>query len=164
MEQLVLKYESAGIFVTNMAISKNFYANILGQQIIEDLERYVVFKGGFFIWEQKYALNTIYTSKIGEIQVGRNNCEFYFETPDIEGYYKKIKKEDIEIIHDIIEHPWGQKGFRVYDPDHHIIEIGEPMSFVILRFRQQGMTSEEISKKTLMSLEVIKEILENQGK
>ena len=41
----------------------------------------------------------------------------------------------------------GQKCFRIYDPDKHIIEFGEPMSIVIERFGNQGLSVEDIVKK-----------------
>ena len=36
---------------------------------------------------------------------------------------------------------------RFYDPDKHIIEIGENMKIVCKRFADRGMTAEEIAKR-----------------
>jgi hypothetical protein len=33
----------------------------------------------------------------------------------------------VELIHPILQQAWGQRVFRFYDPDRHIVEIGEPM-------------------------------------
>ncbi len=61
-----------------------------------------------------------------------------------------------------MEHPWGQRAFRIYDPDNHIIEFAEPMSNVILRFHNDGLSIDEIAEKSLMSVEFIKMVLQNK--
>ncbi|GAH41494.1 unnamed protein product [marine sediment metagenome] len=64
-----------------------------------------------------------------------------------------------ETLSKMYEQPWGQRCFRIYDPDNHIIEFGEPMPTVIKRFSSQGLSIEEIVKKTLMPLEIVKKVL-----
>ena len=39
-----------------------------------------------------------------------------------------------QITRQNLEYPWGQRDFRLYDPDKHIIEIAEDMNTVIRRF------------------------------
>jgi hypothetical protein len=39
---------------------------------------------------------------------------------------------------------------RIYDPDGHIVEIGESMESVVWRFHQQGMAADEITEQTSM--------------
>ena len=46
-----------------------------------------------------------------------------------------------------MEHGWGQRVVRFYDPDGHIIEVGEDLKMVIRRFLAAGMTMEEVSVK-----------------
>ena len=149
------KFESAVFFVKDVEKSKNFYVNLLGQKILMDFGRNVGFEGGFAIWETNYALNTIFEENSSGISVGGNNAEIYFEVVDLEGLLKKLKEERIEIIHPIREHPWGQRGFRFYDPDHHIIEVSEPMLNVVARMYQNGMNIEEIEEKSMMPKEFI---------
>ena len=36
----------------------------------------------------------------------------------------------IEYVHPVKEHGWGQRVVRFYDPDKHIIEVGENMKVV----------------------------------
>jgi catechol 2,3-dioxygenase-like lactoylglutathione lyase family enzyme len=155
------KFESAVFFVEDVKRSKEFYANTLGQKIIMDFGRNVGFEGGFAIWEKDYALNTIYSEEAKNVSVGGNNAEIYYESSDLDDLCKKLKSEEITFIHPIHEHPWGQRAFRIFDPDNHIIEFGEPMSIVVIRYFKQGMTIEEISKKTLMPIEMIKNTVEN---
>ncbi len=58
----------------------------------------------------------------------------------------------------MIEQPWGQRVLRVYDPDGAIVEVGEPMSCVIIRLFKAGLAEEEIVKRTFMPLEIIRQI------
>ena len=73
--------------------------------------------------------------------------------------FKKLKDEKIDFVHSIIEQPWGQRCFRVYDPDQHIVEFGEPMHIVVLRYHENGMDVKEINKKTLMPINIINKII-----
>ena len=57
------------------------------------------------------------------------------------------KEYDIEYVHPIIEHSWGQRVVRFYDPDKHIIEVGENMKIVCKRFLNSGMTPEQVAER-----------------
>ena len=155
------KFESTVFFVQDVEKSKNFYANILGQKILMDFGLNVGFEGGFAIWDADYALKSIFQEKADKIKVGGNNTEIYFESSKLESLYQKLKNESVEFIHPIREAPWGQKAFRIRDPDKNIIEFGEPMSDVVIRLHEQGKTIEEIAKKSLMPIEIINKILES---
>ncbi len=154
-----IKFQNAVFFVKNIEKSKDFYTRILGQKISEDYGRYVGFEGGFGIWEAEFALQTIFSESKVDYTVG-NTTEIAFESPEVEKIYYQLEKENIKFIHPIKIQPWGQKVFRFYDFDHHIIEIGEPLSIVVIRFYKQGISIENIAKTTNMPLEVIKEIIE----
>jgi len=67
-----------------------------------------------------------------------------------------LLKENVEVIHSIMEHPWGQRAFRIRDVDYHIVEIAESMESVVRRFKLQGMSLEEIAEKSMMSIPFIK--------
>lgn len=58
-----------------------------------------------------------------------------------------LKEYDIEYVHPIMEHSWGQRVVRFYDPDKHIIEVGENMKVVCKRFLDSGMTPEQVAKR-----------------
>ena len=46
-----------------------------------------------------------------------------------------------------MEHSWGQRVVRFYDPDKHIIEVGENMKVVCKRFLDSGMTPEQVANR-----------------
>ena len=153
-------YHSAVLLVKDIEKSKHFYNVVLGQKIVMDFGRNVGFKGGLAIWEKSYALNLIFQEKAQEIKVGANNAEIYFETEDLDNLYKRLVNEKSKVIHSIIEHPWGQRGFRIFDPDDHILEFAESMESVVLRLHMKGFSFEQIAKKSMMSTEFIKIVIQ----
>jgi len=154
-------YRSVVLLVEDIEKSKEFYNKLLGQKIIMDFGRNVGFEGGLAIWEKEYALNLIFQERSYNIKVGANNSEIYFESDDLETFYSRICKERIKIIHPIRQHPWGQRAFRVYDLDDHIIEFAESMESVVKRLDREGLSLEEISKKSMMPKDFIKMALKN---
>ncbi len=85
-----------------------------------------------------------------------NDSALYFETDELSSIRRKLKKYDLEICHGTKKQPWGQKVLRFYDPDGHLIEAAEPMSSVIKGLKKEGLSMEEIAKKTGLSATEIK--------
>ena len=160
--QNTLTYQAAVFFVSDIAKSKHFYSVILGQKIVADFGANVGFEGGLSIWEKNYALNTVFGEKAKEIKVGANNAEIYFESSNINELFNSLSKNATTVIHPVREHPWGQKAFRIYDPDNHILEFAEPMSAVVLRLHNNGLSVDEIAQKSMMPPEFIKAVLQNK--
>jgi hypothetical protein len=86
------------------------------------------------------------------------NFELYFETDDIEDLHQRLSAASVAFIHGIREHPWRQRAMRLYDPDHHIIEVGEPMDAVIRRLSASGLSKAQIHEATSMPLAVIESV------
>ncbi|MCW3996987.1 MAG: VOC family protein [Candidatus Bathyarchaeota archaeon] len=123
-------YYSVVFLVNDIEKSKYFYTDVLGQKVVMDFGRNVGFEGGLSIWEKEYALNLIFQGKASDVKVDGNNFELYFESDDLDALFNRLEG-NINLIHSIIEHPWGQRAFRVYDPDDHIIEFAESMTSVV---------------------------------
>jgi len=153
-------YRSVVLLVNDIEKSKNFYNVILNQKIVLDFGKNVGFEGGLAIWEKDYALNLIFQEEPKNIQVGANKAEIYFEFDDLDGLFTRLNEEEIKVIHPIREHPWGQKAFRIYDPDNHIIEFAETMESVVHRLHMKGYSMLEISKKSMMPIKFIKLVLQ----
>ena len=154
-------YRSCVLLVKDVEKSKHFYNSIVGQKIVMDFGRNVVFEGGLAIWERDYALNLIFQEKAYDIKVGANNAEIYFETENLEELYTRLVDE-ARVIHSIQEHSWGQRAFRIYDQDNHILEFAESMESVVLRLNMQGLSLEEIAKKSMMPMEFIRMTLKKE--
>ena len=52
---------------------------------------------------------------------------------------------------------------RFYDPDGHIVEIGETMQAVVWRFYEQGLSIDIISEKSAMPREFIEGVIKEHA-
>lgn len=139
-----MKYTCALIAVSDLEISKKFYQQVLGQNIVLDLGWNVVFDGGFAI-----QLNFADIISIDKKTVMKksHNFELYFEEDDFDAFINHLNKfDDIEYVHKPKKHDWQQRVVRIYDPDKHIIEIGESMVVIAKRYLSQGLSVEETAK------------------
>ena len=92
----------------------------------------------------------------GGHSVRRKDGELYFEEDDFDGFLSRLEGlPDIRYVHPALEHPWGQRAVRFYDPDGHIIEVGENMKNVCRRFLDSGMTPEETAKRMDVPLKFV---------
>jgi uncharacterized glyoxalase superfamily protein PhnB len=147
------------VVVNNMEVSRNFYEKVLNQKVQYDFGENVSFEGGFAIHLKSHFSDLIGVNRNDIIQKS-NNSELYFEEEDLDSFLQKLKAIDsIEYVHELKEQPWGQRVIRFYDPDKHIIEVGEPMESVVKRLLSEGSSVEETSKRTLMPEEFVRQFL-----
>lgn len=139
-----MKLNNPMLIVTDMNKSVDFYKKIFGLRVVMDFGANKILTGGL-------ALQTIETFKefIGTdaIYFGGNNFEIYFEEDDFDKFINRLKECNVEYVHPVKEHSWGQRVVRIYDPDRHIIEIGENMKVVCRRFLASGMTPEQVATR-----------------
>jgi uncharacterized glyoxalase superfamily protein PhnB len=57
--------------------------------------------------------------------MGRDNIDLYFTTAGLHETQEKLKEAGVVFIHEIQKCPWGENVLRIYDPDGHIVEIGD---------------------------------------
>lgn len=138
-----MKLKNPLIVVSDIEKSVTFYKTVLGLHVIMDF-------GANKTLTEGLALQTLDTWQmfIGEKEVtfGANNAEIYFEEDHFDGCIKRLEILDIQYIHIAKEHPWKQRVVCFYDPDKHILEVGENMKSVCKRFLDSGMTPEQIAK------------------
>ena len=123
-----IRFVSPVVFVRDIEVSKKFYSELLGLKIIQDDEVFVLFWEHFSIHQARELLTTVFEKEMGESSQlqGKNNLLLYFETDDLEGLFARLQHQ-VRLIHPIKQQAWGQKVFRFYDPDNHVVEIGEPI-------------------------------------
>ncbi len=155
-----IAFTCALVTTRDVAKSRNFYETLLGQKVKFDFGQNVTFEGDFAIHEETHFLSLLGKDAAQSGGGAGNNFELYFETDEIEAILRKLESEHIEFIHGLREQPWGQRVMRLYDPDRHIVEIGEPMPAVIRRFHKAGMTAAEIGARTSMPEDIIKKEIE----
>lgn len=153
-----MKYMATMLVVKDLEKSKKFYSELLNQEVIIDFGANVTLTGGFSLqsadtWKE-------FINSDGKEFVYKNKVfELYFEEENFDAFIDKLEKYDIEYVHPLVVCDWGQRGIRFYDPDHHIIEVGETLKSVLLRFMANGMTLEEAGSRMGMTNDYAKSLL-----
>lgn len=139
-----MKLKNSLLVVTNIDQTVNFYKKILGLHVVMDFGANKVLTGGLCLQTLETWKNFIGTDKVF---FKANNAEVYFEEEHFDQFVETLKEFEIEYIHPVKEHSWGQRAVRFYDPDQHIIEVGETMKAVCRRFLDGGMTPEQVAER-----------------
>lgn len=145
----MLKYQGVLIAVEDIAVSRRFYEECLGQKVQLDFGVNVGFEGGLAIHLKGNFQELLGGERFVAVKKSHDG-ELYFESDEVGVFEQRLKDEGVEFIHPIREQPWGQRVMRFYDPDSHVVEIGETMEAVVLRLYQQGGSVESICQKTGM--------------
>lgn len=152
-----MKFVCPLIAVRDLGISKQFYEEVLGQKIVLDLGWNVTFNGGFAI--QLYFADII-SIEPETVMTKSHNFELYFEEEDFDAFIAHLKRfNNIRYVHPPKKHDWQQRVVRIYDPDMHIIEIGESMAVIAKRFLNQGLSVEETAKIIHHPVEFVKSVM-----
>lgn len=154
-----ITYQSFVIFVQDIAASRHFYEKLLGQEVEMDFGPSVSFKGGFALWQVDHAFQMIYERvPDAEERLGSQNDELHFETADAKDASVRLSETGVEFVHPLRKMPWGKRIFRVRDPDGHIVAVGEPMTAVIARLLDEGLSAEAVAERTSMPIEIVEQI------
>jgi len=138
-----MEYKSTLIAVSDMEKSKQFYRDVLGLAVVADFGANVTLEGGLVL----QTMDT-WTSFIGrELTLPNHAGELYFEEEDMDAFCGHLQSFDIRYVHELYEHRWGQRVIRFYDPDGHVIEVGERLETVVLRFMEQGLSAEQTATR-----------------
>ncbi len=153
---MTVSFEGPAILVEDIQRSRAFYEDLLGQEVLADFGQNVPFKSGFSIWKAEHATEIMYQGKRNSpSKLAQGNFEMYFESDDLEGTWKKVEGNWEDIIHPIHTAPWLQRGFRLHDPDGHIVEISESLPALFKRLLAEGMSIEEVAEKTGTPVELV---------
>lgn len=130
-----MKLKNILLVVNDIERSKAFYKELFGLSVIRDFGENVILTEGLVLQEKKvweHAINK-------EVQTSNHAFELYFREPDLDGFMKKIKesKWEIVILNQFPDTEQMQEEMqdsttsvanrciRFYDPDGHVIEVGE---------------------------------------
>jgi len=152
-----MRFTDTVIAVSDVKASRKFYEDLFGLEVYQDYGRNVAFSCGLAIMQDFDWLVSIPKEKVLKES---NNMELYFEESDLDGFIGKLKKyPGIRYVHDVREHSWGQRVIRFYDPDGHMIEVGEDMKMVVRRFLDSGLSTEQTAKRMNVSMEDLERLL-----
>ena len=154
-----MKYTCSLIAVSDMEKSKQFYHDVLGMKVVADFGANVTLDGGLVMQTMDTWKSFIRTDKV---LLPNNAGELYFEEEDLDAFLENLKQFDICYVHPLFEHRWGQRVVRFYDPDRHIIEVGEKLNTVIFRFMEQGLSAEETAIRMDIPLDFVTACLEKR--
>lgn len=149
-----MKFVTTLIAVKDVEVSKKFYGKLFDQEVTLDLGWNVNFSGGFAIQQNFAWLVDLDKDSVVEKS---HNMELYFEVDDFDKFLEKLKSfENINYVHAPKKHDWQQRVVRIYDPDYHIIEIGESMTVIAQRYLKEGNSVEETAEIIQHPIEFVK--------
>ncbi|HNX65183.1 MAG TPA: glyoxalase/bleomycin resistance/dioxygenase family protein [Oscillospiraceae bacterium] len=148
-----MKFMLAMIAVKDIEVSKKFYMDLFDQTVDLDLGWNVTMSGGFALQQNFGWLTGLPEDSILNKS---NNMELYFEVDDFDEFLEKLKNyNNVNYVHEAKTHDWKQRVVRIYDPDYHIIEVGEAMNAIAKRYLKNGYSIEEAAKEIQFPVEVV---------
>lgn len=122
-----MKLKNILFVVSDIEKSKKFYEELFGLRVITDFGENVILTEGLVLQQRD-----VWQVGIGkEVKFGGHDAELYFEESNMDGFIEKIKNSGFEIVfvdEQTSDHPWGGRVVRLYDPDRHVIEVGEAVT------------------------------------
>lgn len=118
-----MRLKNVLLVVADLERSRTFYKELFAMEVVRDFDTNIILSGGLVLqkeqeWEVLIGQKANYSG---------NAQELYFVCPDIEAFQEKLDNSSVSItyVHRLMVYEWGQKAIRFYDPDGHIIEVGE---------------------------------------
>lgn len=151
-----MKLQNPLLVVRDMDRSTAFYRQVLGLEIMQDFGVNKTLTGGLCLqtaesWTELTGCQTIV--------YGADNGEIYFEEDDFDSFLIRLEHCRVDYVHPVKEHAWGQRVVRFYDPDRHMIEVGENIQVVCRRFLDSGLTPEQTAKRMDVPLDFVNSCL-----
>ena len=108
--------------IRNKAITKEFYINKLGFQLLgsDNYKEYLMVKRDNI---------EIHFFEFKELDPKENYGQVYIRTNDIEELYQSMLNNKVSIHPNgpLQSKPWGQKEFALLDPDNNLLTFGQGM-------------------------------------
>lgn len=120
-----MRLKNVLIVTEDVERSKKFYKDLFGLEVILDNGENVILTEGLVLQDKK-----VWETCIGRaVRIESNSTELYFEERDIEKFVEKLDRYEMPVtyVNRLMQHPWGQKVVRFYDPDGNLIEVGTPV-------------------------------------
>ena len=148
-----MKLKNMLLAVIDMERSVAFYKALFQLEVEQDFGACKTLTGGLVLQTLETWKAFIETDKVSFFS---NSGELYFETENFDAFAATLKKHEVQYVHPIKEHAWGQRVVRIYDPDRHILEIGENIKVVCRRFLERGMSPEQVAERMDVPMKFVK--------
>ena len=119
-----VQFRNPILFVRDMEASKAFYNGLLGIGIKDDFDTFVLLEGNLGLHRADLFYEYLQKPYSGEA-MGRDNLDLYFTSDHLPELQQRLIDAGFEVFFPLQLTAWGETLFRVYDPDHHIVEIGD---------------------------------------
>ena len=150
-----MKFKASLLVVRDAQASKRFYQDMMHAEVMLDLGDYVYFRDGFCLQQEETWLEFI-GEENGPVVYGGRAGELFFEEDDIDAFLEHFSSfPDIKVLNPLREYPWGQRAMRFYDPDGHVVEVGESMEVVVKRYLKAGDSVEEVARKSMFPVSFV---------
>lgn len=158
-----MNYMGPLLAVREIAPARYFYETLLAQTVKYDFGVNVTFVGDFSLHLRSHLHELMGHESDRPVAAKMHETELTFETPAIEEVQQRLQAAGVELVHELREQPWGQRVLRAYDPDGHVVEIGEAMDVVITRMFSQGWSMAQIVAKTGMPAAFVEAAVRGSG-
>jgi catechol 2,3-dioxygenase-like lactoylglutathione lyase family enzyme len=141
-----MRYQCVLLAVKDVKRSLAFYQRWFDMEVEVDLGWNIGLKGGLSLQEHFAELLELPEESVVPKS---HNMELYFECEDLDAFARRLAADpSVEYVHPVKECPWKQRVLRIYDPDRHIIEIGESMPMLFKRLMAEGHSLEDTARLT----------------
>lgn len=146
-----IRFKGPAAYVADLDCSRAFYEGVLGLTVLRVMSRgetpiAVAYREGLSIWLASDAYASLFgNADLAPADLRGGNWENTFETDGYEEVYRQLQAAGAALLYEPRTLPWGQRGFRVYDPDGHILDISETMAASVRRQAAGGKSLEQIS-------------------
>jgi catechol 2,3-dioxygenase-like lactoylglutathione lyase family enzyme len=116
------------LFVKSVPESKDFYARVLGFEVVSyQPDDYSVFRKGpiqIALQSQSHLPDDHPLKPLNNERAGLG-IEIVVEVDDLDAAYHRVQQENWPIAEPLARRPWGNRDFRVIDPNGYYIRVNE---------------------------------------
>lgn len=119
-----MKLKNILLVVSSIEKSKAFYEELFGMQVLVDFGKNIILTEGLVLQERELWESAVER----EVRLDGCDAELYFEESNLDAFLQRLEQSEweVEYLSKCGKNDWGRRIVRIYDPDRHVIEIGEP--------------------------------------
>ena len=150
-----MRWAEPVLAVRDLRRSLEFYERVLRLEVVRDFGSHAALTGGLAL-QSLESWAELLDKTPEDLWPGGFGGEVYYEAENFDDFLTELSRHpETELVHPVREHRWGQRVARLYDPDRHIIEVGEPMKAVCQRFLDSGLTPEQTAARMDVPLKFV---------